>query len=61
MSVSSDGVEVEQDFNNSMLRTPKIIFTPGSELRATKKTLEFQKIIPEVVEKESGGEKPDDL
>lgn len=55
------GVEVKQDFNNSMLRALKIIFTPGSELRETKKTLEFQKIIPEVVEKESGGEKPDDL
>ena len=50
LSVSSDGVEVEKDFNNSMLRKPKIIFTPGSELRETKKTTEFTKVVPEVVE-----------
>ena len=49
ISVSSEGVADEKDFDNSMLRAPKIIFTPGSELRETKKTLGFTKITPETV------------
>lgn len=52
MSVSSDGVTDVKDFNHSMIRKPRLIFTPGSELRETKSTLEFSRIIPEVVEKE---------
>ena len=56
ISVSSEGVADEKDFDNSMLRAPKIIFTPGSELRETKKTLGFTKITPETVTGGSGGE-----
>ncbi|WP_234347377.1 HU family DNA-binding protein [Parabacteroides bouchesdurhonensis] len=50
LSVSSDGVTDQKDFDNSLLRKPKIVFTPGSELRETKKTTEFTKVTPEVVE-----------
>lgn len=52
LSVSSDGVDEEKDFNNSLLRRAKIVFTPGKELRETKMTTEFTRVIPEVVEKE---------
>ena len=41
ISVSSDGVTDKKDFNTSMLRPPRIIFTPGGELKDTKKTLEY--------------------
>lgn len=63
ISVSSEGVDNEKDFDNSMLRAPKIIFTPGSELRETKKTLDFTKIVPETVKSDSGnaGERPGEL
>ena len=33
ISVSSDGVTDKKDFNSSMLRPPRIIFTPGGELK----------------------------
>lgn len=46
-SVSSDGVEDKEKFNASMIRPPRIIFTPGSELRDTKKTATFVQIVPE--------------
>ena len=49
LSVSSDGVDDEKAFDNSLLRKPKIIFTPGKELRETKATTDFTKIVPEVV------------
>jgi len=44
ISVSSDGVTDKKDFNSSMLRPPRIIFTPGGELKDTKKTLEYSRI-----------------
>lgn len=46
-SVSSDGVEDKEKFNASMIRPPRIIFTPGAELRDTKKTAAFVQIVPE--------------
>ncbi|WP_099464113.1 HU family DNA-binding protein [Parabacteroides provencensis] len=52
MSVSSDGVTDVRDFDQTMLRKPKLIFTPGSELRETKNALEYTRIVPEVEEKE---------
>jgi putative DNA-binding protein len=64
ISVSSDGVTEEKKFDNSMLRAPKIVFTPGSELRDTKKTLDFMKITPEGTKTgngESDGDKPSEL
>lgn len=42
--MSSDGVTDKKDFNSSMLRPPRIIFTPGGELKDTKKTLEYSRI-----------------
>lgn len=44
LSVSSDGAETVKGFDSSLLREPKIIFTPGASLRETKKTAEFSRI-----------------
>lgn len=41
ISVSSEGVEDKTKFSTSMIRPPRLVFTPGSELRITKKTLEY--------------------
>ena len=37
ISVSSDGVTDKKDFNSGMLRPPRIIFTPGGELKDTRR------------------------
>ena len=56
ISVSSDGVK---DFNSSMLRPPRIIFTPGGVLKDTKKTLEFSRISQDGATAEAGGSDSD--
>lgn len=63
MSVSSDGADTPTGFSNSMLREPKIIFTPGAPLRATKKTAEFSRVEAEKEPTEGGegGEGGDDV
>ncbi len=44
MSVSSEGAETKDSFTPSMLRTPKIIFTPGAALQETRITTKFSQI-----------------
>lgn len=41
-----------------MIRPPKIVFTPGFDLRETKKTMDYSLITPEVekTENSDGGE-----
>lgn len=55
ISVSSDGVADKKDFNTSMLRPPRIIFTPGGELKDTKKTREYSRISQDGVTPDAGG------
>ena len=59
ISVSSDGVTDKKDFNSSMLRPPRIIFTPGGELKDTKKTLEYSRISQDGTTAEAGGSDSD--
>ena len=59
ISVSSDGVTDKKDFNSSMLRPPRIIFTPGGELKDTKKTLEYSRISQDGATAEAGGSDSD--
>ncbi|MDD4515983.1 HU family DNA-binding protein [Massilibacteroides sp.] len=44
MSVGSEGVTEKKDFSTSMLKTPKIVFTPGASLRETRITTKFNQI-----------------
>ena len=53
ISVSSDGVTDKKDFNSS------IIFTPGGELKDTKKTLEYSRISQDGTTAEAGGSDSD--
>ncbi len=64
ISVSSDGVTDKKDFNTSMLRPPRIIFTPGGELKDTKKTLEYARVSQDGATTEAGGsdsDSPDEI
>ena len=64
ISVSSDGVTDKKDFNSGMLRPPRIIFTPGGELKDTKKTLEYSRISQDGATAEAGGsdsDSPDEI
>ena len=57
--VSSDGVTDKKDFNSGMLRPARIIFTPGGELKDTKKTLEYSRISQDGATAEAGGSDSD--
>lgn len=53
MAVGSEGVTDKKDFTPSMLRTPKIVFTPGAPLRETRITTRFSPISEEGSENEN--------
>lgn len=64
ISVSSEGVTDKSKFTASMIRPPRLLFTPGLELRNTKKILGFTHVGAKEVEPDAGGgsgEKPEDL
>jgi DNA-binding protein, histone-like, putative len=44
MTIGSEGVEEESDFNKSMLRRPRIVFTPGKALQTTRLLTKFTKV-----------------
>ena len=44
MSIGSDGAEEESAFKKSMLRKPKIVFTPGKALQSTRIMTKFTKV-----------------
>ena len=63
-SVCCDGVTDKKDFNTSMLRPQRIIFTPGGELKDTKKTLEYARVSQDGATTEAGGsdsDSPDEI
>lgn len=60
ITVGSEGVEDTKKFNASMIRAPKIVFTPGFDLRETKKTMGYSLIVPEKEKTDSPGEGEDD-
>jgi len=49
LGVGSTGAVSESEFLNGQIRTPKIIFSPGSKLRATRANTTFERVIPPVV------------
>lgn len=53
--VGSTGSVTEDDFENSMIKVPKIVFTPGSALRKARKDTTFEKKALPSATKEEGG------
>ncbi|MDO4229908.1 MAG: HU family DNA-binding protein [Capnocytophaga sp.] len=43
ISISSEGVENEKDFNASMIKDVRIIFTPGVEMKQAIESISFEK------------------
>ncbi|ATA73784.1 HU family DNA-binding protein [Capnocytophaga canis] len=43
ISISSEGVENEKDFNASMIKDVRIIFTPGVEMKKAIEGISFEK------------------
>lgn len=63
LSLSSSGATTQDDFNPSMLRKAKVIFTPGKNLRKTVRTTRFAAYIPDssdMAAGEGGGGDEDD-
>lgn len=48
LGVGSSGATNEGEFTSTQIRTPKIIFSPGSKLRATRSATTFEKVTPQV-------------
>ena len=52
LAVGSTGSITEEEFSTSQIKTPKIVFTPGSKLQNTRKITKFEKDKPIVVTEE---------
>lgn len=50
--IGSTGSVEEKDFNVSMIKKPRIVFRPGAVLRDMVTKMNFERIVPTVVEKE---------
>lgn len=55
LSLGSSGVVDKKDFQASMIRKPKIIFTPGARLRAMIEKVSLERIGKEPEAEEGGG------
>ena len=58
LSIGSSGTVAEKDFQASMIRKPKIIFTPGTKFRAMIEKVSLERIGKEP--EQSGGDGEDD-
>ncbi|MGV4404472.1 hypothetical protein ACQ1PF_05540 [Ornithobacterium rhinotracheale] len=43
LSLSSEGAKSEKDFSASMIKSPKVIFTPGVALKKALTDVKFEK------------------
>lgn len=59
LSIGSKGVVNKEDFSSSLLKAPKILFTPGADLRETRATAKFALISEKKEKEESNVETPE--
>lgn len=57
--VGSTGAVKEEDFETSMIKVPRIIFSPGSALRKARKDTDFKKADPVTTGSTPGGDDDD--
>lgn len=57
LSLGSSGSVTEKDFQNSQIRTPKVVFTPGKRLQTARHQTRFEKVSEEI----HGGEEGDNV
>lgn len=56
ITAGSTGAATEEEFNTSLFKKGRIVFTPGSELKLTTREVNFEKIVPL---KSAGSEEPE--
>lgn len=63
ITVGSEGVTDKKKFTSSMIRPPRLVFTPGAELRGTKRLLTFANIGGDasVPETPGGDDRPEEI
>ncbi len=54
-SLGSKGADSEDQFDASLIRTPRIVFAPGSKLRTARKSASYEKIQTQKVENNTVG------
>ncbi|MDR2969689.1 MAG: DNA-binding protein [Tannerellaceae bacterium] len=57
--LGSDGAETEKEFSTGLIRTPRLLFTPGSALREARKAVKFARIGEVKDEAEENGQQPE--
>lgn len=58
LSLGSSGAKTDKDFNVAQIRTPKIVFSPGSKLRTTRLLTTFERDGATLPEEEPGDDRP---
>jgi predicted histone-like DNA-binding protein len=43
ISLTSEGAETEEKFHSSLIKSPKVVFRPGADLKETLATLKYEK------------------
>lgn len=62
LAVGSSGSKTVKDFTTSQIRTPKIVFTPGSRLRETRQLTTFERLaLVPVAENPGGDDRPEEI
>ena len=54
-SVSSKGVETEEQMNATLIRKANLLFYPGKRLRSARKEARFEKFVAKKEEQKAGG------
>lgn len=49
LSMGSLGSVAEKDFDSSMIKKPRIVFTPGAKLQTTREQTSFERVMPATV------------
>lgn len=56
LAVGSTGAVTAKEFSTSQIKKPRVVFTPGSKLQATRALTSFERITPEADNTGGGGE-----
>lgn len=56
LAVGSTGAVTTKEFSTSQIKKPRVVFTPGSKLQATRALTSFERITPEADNTGGGGE-----
>lgn len=62
LAVGSTGSLTTKEFSTSLIKKPKIVFTPGSRLQVTRSLTSFERVAEEAVPETPGGDdRPEEI